>query len=130
MKKIITFMSTLVVILLMLPGCSSSYPTSPSTNAPSATQPTTPSTSTKSPTGAQSISIKGFAFSPTELTINKGDTITWTNEDSTVHNVVGGVLHSNDLTKGQSFSYTFTETGTIDYICTHHPSMKGRILVK
>jgi len=80
-------------------------------------------------TGAQSISIKGFAFSSTELTIKKGDTVTWTNEDSAVHNVVGGILHSEDLANGQSFSFTFTETGTYDYICTHHPSMKGKIIV-
>jgi len=79
---------------------------------------------------AQSISIKGFAFSPAELTINKGDTVTWTNEDSATHTVVGGVLHSQDLANGQAFSFTFTEIGTYDYICTHHPSMKGKIIVK
>ena len=78
----------------------------------------------------QSILIKGFAFSPAELIVNKGDTVTWTNEDSVVHNVVGGILHSQDLANGQSFSFTFTETGTYDYICTHHSSMNGKITVK
>ena len=130
MKKTVVLMSTLVIILAIMPGCSSSYPTSPSTSPPPTTQSTPPSTNNKPTTGAQSVSIKGYAFSPTELTINKGDTVTWTNEDSTVHNVVGGILQSKDLAKGQSFSYTFTETGTFDYICTHHPSMKGRIIVK
>jgi amicyanin len=81
-------------------------------------------------TNVQNISIKGFAFSPPEITINQGDTVTWTNEDMVMHNVVGGILHSEDLANGQSFSFTFTETGTYDYICTHHPSMKGSIIVK
>lgn len=130
MKKIIFFVSTFIALLVILPGCNSNYSTIPSTSVPSATQSTIPSTNNKQVTGAQSISIKGFAFSPAKLTINKGDTITWTNEDTAVHNVVGGILRSTDLAKGQSFSYTFTETGTYDYICTYHPSMKGNIIVK
>jgi plastocyanin len=40
------------------------------------------STNNKPDSAAQSISIKVFAFTPKELTINKGDTVTWTNEDA------------------------------------------------
>jgi len=130
MKKIIVLMSTIVIILGILPGCSSNNPTTPPTSVPPATQSTTPSTNNKPSIGAQNIAIKGFAFSPSDLTVNKGDTVTWTNEDTAVHNVVGGVLHSKDIAKGQSFSYTFTETGTINYACTYHPSMKGKIIVQ
>lgn len=117
MKKIsLVFIGALIVLLAVLPGCSSS-------NSPA----TSPSNKA---TGANSITIQGFAFSPEVLTINKGETVTWTNNDSAVHNVVGGILKSNDLAKGQTFSYTFSETGTFDYICTHHSSMKGKIIVK
>ncbi len=127
MKKSIVFISTLVILLMILPGCSFSSPSTNSNDAPSSTP---SATDTKPGTGTQSISISSFAFSPKELTINKGDTVTWTNEDSVVHNVVGGIFNSKDLTKGQSFSYVFTETGSFDYLCTYHPSMKGKIIVK
>jgi plastocyanin len=30
---------------------------------------------------------------------------------------------------GGTFSFTFTQDGTYDYICSIHPSMKGKITV-
>jgi plastocyanin len=125
MKKFYSLLITLIVALMILPGCSSGAPANSSTNAPYSNQSVVPSTDNKA-----AIAIKGFAFSPKELSINKGDTVTWTNEDSAVHNVVGGILKSKDLAKGESFSYTFADVGTYDYICTYHPSMKGKIIVK
>jgi amicyanin len=122
MKKAAIFLGFLVVLLMILPGCSNSYSSSSTSSAPA--------TNNNSDSGAQSISIKGFAFIPKELTINKGDTVTWTNEDAAVHNVVGGIFQSKDLAQGQTFSYKFTDAGTYDYSCGHHPSMQGKIIVK
>jgi amicyanin len=122
MKKAAIFLGFLIVLLIILPGCSSNYSSDYTSSAPS--------TNNKPDSAAPSISIKGFAFTPKELTINKGDTVTWTNQDATIHNVVGGVLQSKDLAKGQTFSYKFTDTGTYDYICGYHPSMQGKIIVK
>jgi len=122
MKKATIFLGFLVVFLIILSGCSSNYSSDNTSSAPS--------TDNKSDSAAPSVLIKGFAFTPKELTINKGDTVTWTNEDAAVHNVVGGILHSKDLAKGQTFSYNFTDTGTYDYICGYHPYMQGKIIVK
>ena len=79
------------------------------------------------------VPIVGFAFSPKTLTINKGDTVVWTNNDSAPHDVVGTnnkILSSPTLSRGQTYSFTFTETGTFEYFCSIHPSMKGSIIVK
>jgi amicyanin len=77
------------------------------------------------------VEIADFAFSPATLTITAGDTVTWTNADEVVHTATSttGAFDSGDLAQGQSYSLTFTEPGTYDYLCTPHPSMTGQIIV-
>jgi len=79
------------------------------------------------------IDIKNFAFSPKTLTIKVGDTVAWTNSDLTRHTVTsdsGSGLDSSLLSQGQSYTYTFTESGTFNYHCAPHPYMKGTITVE
>lgn len=77
-----------------------------------------------------SVSIVNFAFSPATLTVPKGTTVTWTNEDSSSHTVTGGDFDSGTLAKGESYSHSFDEAGTFDYTCTIHPSMRGTLIVE
>ena len=77
-----------------------------------------------------SISIINFSFDQSTLNINKGDTVTWTNNDDAPHQISGNNLNSLVLNKGQTFSHTFTEIGTTDYHCSIHPFMTGTIIVK
>lgn len=88
------------------------------------------STLTPAPQDSSQISIKNFAFDPDQLNINKGETVTWINKDSTTHRISGNGFQSVDLTEGQSYSFAFNNAGTYDYICGIHPSMKGRVIVK
>ncbi len=77
------------------------------------------------------IAIKNFAFSPATLVVKPGTTVSWVNEDPAPHTATSeGNFDSGTLGKGQTFSRTFNEAGAFDYICTIHPSMKGRILVE
>jgi plastocyanin len=77
-----------------------------------------------------SVEIKNFAFDPNTLTIAVGQTVTWTNQDSATHTVVGdGGIDSGDLSKGDSYSKTFDMAGTFDYHCSIHPQMKGQVIV-
>lgn len=78
------------------------------------------------------VEIEGFAFSPATLTIQVGDTVTWTNFDQVEHTATStsGAFDSGLLGQGESYSLTFTEPGTYDYLCTPHPSMTGRIVVQ
>lgn len=80
---------------------------------------------------SQSVSISGFAFSPADLTVHVGDTVTWTNADSAVHTVTAddGSFASENLNKGGTFSFTFSKDGTFSYYCANHASMKGTITV-
>ena len=70
-------------------------------------------------------------FSPGELTINVGDTVTWTNDDDSPHTVTAedGQFDSGNMGEGATWSYTFTEVGTYDYRCDYHSSMTATITV-
>ena len=78
------------------------------------------------------IKMQNTKFSPDDLTVDKGATVTWSNEDSTTHTVTAGngAFNSGNLAPGKNFGYTFNETGTFDYSCTIHPGMKGKVTVK
>ncbi len=87
------------------------------------------------PPGENQVNIQGFAFNPSSITVSAGTTITWTNKDSTTHTVTstGGPasFDSGNLTQGQTFQYTFTQTGTYTYRCDRHPTtMTGTVVVQ
>lgn len=43
----------------------------------------------------------------------------------------GQLFKSGDIGSGETFNYTFNETGTYDYFCEiHKPDMKGKIVVE
>jgi plastocyanin len=87
------------------------------------------STPVVSPTTA-TISIKNFAFNPATITIKKGTTITWTNDDRAPHELKSSAFNSMVMSTGQSFSFVFNDSGTFDYSCSIHPSMTGKIIVE
>ena len=72
------------------------------------------------------VSLEGFAFSPSTLTISIGETVTWTLNAS--HTVV-----SDDFTPVagslSTYSHQFDTAGTFGYKCGNHSSMMGTIIV-
>lgn len=68
-----------------------------------------------------------FEFREKTITINVGDTVTWTNEGQAPHNVtdLGGSFESGNMDAGATFSQTFTEAGTFNYLCTYHAPPDG-----
>ncbi|MFC7614496.1 cupredoxin domain-containing protein [Actinokineospora soli] len=75
------------------------------------------------------VSMQNLQYNPASMTIAAGDTVTWTNADSVVHSVTGGVLNSPDVSPGGSYTFTFNASGTYDYRCRFHPDMIGRVVV-
>lgn len=83
-------------------------------------------------TGTVTISIKGLAFAKGTRTVAVGSTVVWKNLDGTAHTVTakdGTSFDSRNVDPGGTFSHTFSERGTFDYLCTIHPFMKGAITV-
>jgi plastocyanin len=85
------------------------------------------------PTATDSVIIKDLAFSPQNITVKKGTKVTWTNQDSTSHTVTEtdgkNGPSSSTLSNGQSYSFTFNETGTFAYHCSIHNEMTGTVVV-
>ena len=75
------------------------------------------------------VTIKRFKYSPAELTVAVGDTITFTNLDGAPHTAtaVDGSFDTGRLNRNKSGSITVSAAGTFPYICTFHPNMKGSI---
>lgn len=76
------------------------------------------------------VEIVDACFTPTTLSIQPGDSVTWVNTDSFVHNVGGNLWgHFDDLNGGQSFTAKFDQPGIYPYACNYHPGMTGAIVV-
>jgi plastocyanin len=75
------------------------------------------------------VSIQGFAFNPASVQVSTGDTVRWTNMDSTDHTVTGSTFNSGIIHTGQSYEFRFTTPGSYSYVCSIHPSMKGTVTV-
>lgn len=69
------------------------------------------------------------SYSPNPVEVRVGETVTWVNDDSTVHTATSndGVFDSGILGKDQTFSYTFDEAGEYPYFCDIHPAMVGTV---
>jgi plastocyanin len=105
-----------------------SMPTSSSASTlPSASDSTPESAST-----TRQVKIENMAFGPDILTVKKGTTVTWTNNDSVAHTVTseGATGPKSELFgKDKTYSYTFDTVGNYAYFCQPHPSMKAKIIV-
>lgn len=115
----------LLFVLVLGVGCSSAQPTDTSSGGNAAT-PVNSAT-------ANTVTIQGSSFSPSTITVAKGDTVTWVNNDTYTHHVASdtaGAFDLGDQSNGASSSHTFDKTGTFKYHCTIHTSMKGTVIVK
>jgi plastocyanin len=71
-------------------------------------------------------------FIPDEIAVMPGTTVTWVNKEFMPHTVVdtNKGFRSKILAKDASFSFTFATAGEYDYLCSIHPNMKGKVIVK
>jgi plastocyanin len=76
------------------------------------------------------VHIKGLAFNPEEITIRAGESVTWSNEDTDHHHLVGGPISSPELAKGEHYTLQFNEPSEVSYKCTIHTYMEGKVIVQ
>jgi plastocyanin len=74
---------------------------------------------------------KGRAFRPADISISRGDSITFTNDDSYIHQVyVEGLFDSAEKAPGENLNETFPLAGTFQVRCHIHPTMKLTVRVR
>ncbi len=111
-------------------GGSSSGSSAPASSAPASSSPA-------SSGGVVKVDMKNIQFDPKTITVKKGTTVEWVNEDSVNHDVTkrsgpGPQFASGtgNIGSGGTYKQTFNTPGTIQYHCTVHPGMDGTIVVK
>lgn len=74
--------------------------------------------------------IQSMKFNPSEITINKGDTIIFINKDFVQHDISNAnkKFYSDTINVGKSWKLSIDKSA--DYFCSIHPSMKGKIEVR
>jgi plastocyanin len=81
-------------------------------------------------TGVTEVAAKDNQFTPPDIQVTAGTTVTWTFDDRFVpHDVTGDGFTSGDPRRSGTFTHTFDRPGTYDYRCTVHDGMDGRVVV-
>jgi len=81
--------------------------------------------------------VSDQCFIPSMISINAGDTVSWSNDDTAAHTVTSGtpqdgpdgVFDSSLFMAGATFDVTFDSSGNYDYFCMVHPWMAGIVSV-
>ena len=137
MKRVFVLLTTLLAALFaafLLPACGSSTPKAAPPQPPVDYR------------GKKNVDVyaeqsNGYVFSPAEIVINPGTTVTWHNNDNVAHNIkkavdtvdFGGMFGADagDFGPGKTYSFTFKKLG-VDYLytCTIHTGMNGKVRVE
>jgi plastocyanin len=87
----------------------------------------------QAPAADRTVDITRLGFAPDRITIDPGDTVVWTNKDSAQHQVVadqGRFPASSPLQANQTYSYTFTRSGTFGYRDGFNQKERGTVVVR
>jgi plastocyanin len=83
--------------------------------------------------GQAAVEIVNFEFKPQKVLVKPGTTVTWTNKDTTIHDIKDtsplNTPQSKELSKNDTFTITYNQPGTYSYICGIHQYMTGTVEV-
>ena len=83
--------------------------------------------------GNQMVHQQGRVFSSENLTIKKGEALTFLNDDTVSHNILstskGNEFNLGSQPPGTSTDVTFKESGEVHVLCAIHPRMKMTVKV-
>jgi plastocyanin len=127
-RQIIPALVAVAAAATLLAGCGGS-----DSNASSPPKSTSTPANPVSGASGSAVTISGFKFAPTSLTVKRGAKVTVTNDDSTAHTATaddGNTFDTGTLDPGSSQTISVGEPGSYAYHCSIHPFMKGTIVVR
>ena len=81
--------------------------------------------------GEAAVKIVNFEFKPQKVVVKPGAKVTWTNDDTNIHDIKDtsslATPVSSELSKGETFSITYGQPGSYSYVCGIHPYMTGTV---
>ncbi|MFC1995360.1 cupredoxin family copper-binding protein [Chloroflexota bacterium] len=130
----ITLSLTLVLAVVFTVSCQSEAP-APAPYIPDEGTPLAPTTGEPEPPAPPlqiEVLIDESAFIPDTYNIPVGAIVVWYNGDSVTHTVTArdNLFDSGNLSPGDTFQYTFEQSGALEYYCKIHPSMVGKIIIE
>ena len=121
-----------LVAVAAIAGCGSSGPT-PRPALPSSPTSSVPASDARV---VAAVRIDGFAFTPQDISVPVGTTVTWINDEDSLHTVTSGtpasqsgLFDSGEIDTGVEFPYRFTAEGTYPFFCSRHDFMTGVVTV-
>ncbi len=135
MKKVLVLLVACLALGLVVAGCGSDDGGGDDGGSAQSDRPAKTTSSGGSGGKTAHVEMKDISFQPDSVTVAKGGTVTWTNEDSVGHDVTAddGSFKSGDpggIGGGGEFEHTFDEAGSFEYVCSVHPGMEGTVVVK
>jgi plastocyanin len=103
------------------------------TTSAAATTTATATTTTAAPSDGDAvvIEIRGFAFSPADVTVPVGTTVEWVNRDGADHTTTASSGEWNaGLGQNEVFRFVADAPGEFPYVCTIHMGMAGVLIVE
>src|SRR5947209_6909953 len=72
-----------------------------------------------------------WSFDPLQVTIQAGQSVTWTNNGTQAHTATAGngAFDTGLIQPGESKTVALASPGGYEYVCTPHPWMTGNIVV-
>ncbi|MBS1644786.1 MAG: hypothetical protein JST36_07075 [Bacteroidetes bacterium] len=134
MKTIFSSAFSMVILALALSACSgdANQPSNTTEAESAAANGFTPAATVPAkPHKTDTVIIKAMAFSPATITVQKGDTIYWINQDMVAHDISqypDRKWHSALLQPGDHYVQTFDDSSS--YFCSIHPTMLGKVLLQ
>jgi len=132
MKPSLPILAAALAIALVSAACSDDAAAPTTTSAAPTTTTGEAPTTTAVPVASQfEVVMESFAYTPAELTVPVGATVTWVNRHGARHDVVAadGTFASPLFGTDETFSFTFSAPGEYPYVCSIHPGMEGTIIV-
>jgi len=128
MQKAFHSLLVALVAVLALVGCGKS-----DKGDKEAKPPTSSANGSVPLSGEAPVDIVNFEFKPQKVVVKPGTKVTWTNGDTTIHDVKDtsplATPQSKDMAKGDTFSITYAQPGSYSYICGIHQYMTGSVEV-
>jgi plastocyanin len=126
-----SFRSLLVALLvagLALAGCGKD-----DKGSKEAKPPASPANGSVPLSGEAPVEIVTFQFQPQKVVVKPGTKVTWTNRDTSIHDIKDtsplATPVSKEMSKGDTFSITYAQPGSYSYICGIHQYMTGTVEV-
>jgi plastocyanin len=120
---------------MLVTACGSGYSSTPSNPSPTPTPAAAPPSASSAATITIQTSARTLgmaAFVPNPVNVSQGGVVSWSNTDSTTHDMVSdtGLWDSGRIAPGGGFNFAFATKGSYPYHCSIHPSMTGTIVVQ